>query len=165
MPCRSDYMEPTANERAESAAVRQLFEDIGNKACQFSDALREYLLDNVELEDVLGYLNHDLDGDYLRAVPHLKGLYVSVPGETTAKVNELVQEYTDLNEMVITKQKLTPAELESLAFTQQQHREADLVRLMKTFGETGDRKRLLAVLQADATRLLEPQLGFNPDDF
>lgn len=164
MPCRSDYMEPTPGERLESKQVREELEGIGNRATKYSDLLREFLLGNADLDDVIGAVNHDLDGEYLRAVSKLEGLYVAVPEETRCKVNELVQEYTDLNELVVTKQELPDEELESLAVKQKAHREDDVRRLLRTFASADDRDLLRKTLLVDTDYPLKAQLGFDPDE-
>lgn len=48
---------------------------------------------------------------------------------------------------------------------QTKHRKEDLKRLKKTFIESEDATRLGLVILADPTKPLEPQLGFDPDDF
>lgn len=167
MPCRSDYMEPTPGERAESAEVRQLFENIGNKACHYSDILRECLLGEIPLAEALPYVNHDLDGEYLRAVPKLEGLYVSVDEKTRCKTNELVQGYTDTNELLINggPDNLSNQQLHDIRQKQRGHRQEDLDRLMRHFASVNDKVRLRKVLEADAGKLLKPQLGFDPDEY
>lgn len=58
------------------------------------------------------------------------------------------------------------AEVEEVLKTQEKHRQADLDRLIKTLGKNPTKKNkdlLKKVLEADITKPLEPQLGFDPD--
>lgn len=50
-------------------------------------------------------------------------------------------------------------------FDQIKHRKEDLARLKKTFTKMKDAERLGLVMLADPKEPLEPQLGFDPDDF
>ena len=52
-----------------------------------------------------------------------------------------------------------------VAFDQVKHRKEDLRRLKKTFIKSKDAERLGKVMLADPKLPLEPQLGFDPDEF
>lgn len=58
-------------------------------------------------------------------------------------------------------------EIEAVLDKQTKHRQDDLDRLTVVFAKDvkTHRERLMKVLFADPTEPLEPQLGFNPDDF
>lgn len=55
--------------------------------------------------------------------------------------------------------------VQTVSENQTKHRKEDLKRLKKTFMESEDALRLGLVILADPTKPLEPQLGFNPDEF
>lgn len=57
------------------------------------------------------------------------------------------------------------SEVAEILKIQEKHRQADLDRLVKELSKAPqkNRKRLLAVLTADISKPLEPQLGFDPD--
>jgi hypothetical protein len=48
---------------------------------------------------------------------------------------------------------------------QVKHRKQDLARLKKAFTKSRDAERLGKVMLADPNKPLEPQLGFDPDEF
>lgn len=62
--------------------------------------------------------------------------------------------------------KLKP-EINAVLEAQEKHRQADLDRLVRVLSasEPIDYEKLRKVLAADTSKPLEPQLGFNPDDF
>lgn len=61
--------------------------------------------------------------------------------------------------------KLPKKFVAALAESQIKHRKEDLARLEKTFIKDQDTENLQKVWDADPMQPLEPQLGFNPDDF
>lgn len=165
MPCRSDYLEPTPGERAATTKLRKEVEALGDRLTAAMDVLREYLLGNEPVTATLTYVNIDAGREYVALREQNDKLYVKVAPETMAKVNGMCSEYHDLNTLVCRMEPPTKKELEQVRRAQVKHREEDLRRLMKTFGQTADRERLAKVLAADNTKPLEPQLGFSPDEF
>lgn len=167
MPCRSDYMEPNEKEKAAAASTRKAFESLGNRATHGADVLREYLLGQGTTDSILKYVNLPLEDEYILLRKHDDASYVKVDAAFRAYVNVLVEDYIFYNDMVtITgRDNLSPEQHAEVEKAQIAHREQDLSRLMKTFAESGDRVRLRAVLDADNTLPLAPQLGFDPDDF
>jgi predicted transcriptional regulator len=97
----------------------------------------------------------------------------------TKELDKLTRENDQLREallnMINDKDYVLPAAVVKKVKTNQtKHRKEDLVRLEKTFREMiasgeGDAPELYEnlgrVMTADPTEELEPQLGFNPDDF
>ena len=161
-------MEPTEGERAEAAQLRKQLEDLGNRATVGADMLREYILGNYAAERVLHVMNMDLSAEYVRLRELDDKAYVKVDEKFRAQVNQLVDEYEWVMGVVLDKSKGKPIDKDVLAKVkgdQEEHREADLSRLMKTFAASGDRKRMRAVLDAHAGMPLAAQLGFDPDDF
>lgn len=168
MPCRSDYMEPTGEERAQTKALREEFQALGDAACADADVLREYALGNVAAERILGRVNKDYGDKYNKLVLRNRDLYIKVSESVIGDVLVLVLDYHEADRLAHDKaagKPLADDELDNAEVVQIEHREADLRRLMKTFGETGDRERLRKVLDADNTKPLAPQLGFDPDEF
>ena len=167
MPCRSDYMEPNAHEKAEAAELRKQMEEIGNKACHGADVLREYILGNVAAQKMLPLLNQKLEQELHRLAKLDAKPYVHVGEGFKEQIAQLVDEYEKLNELVTTvgKDSVEANILEAIEAEQIEHREQDLKRLMKTFGDSGDREKLAKVLGADNRKPLAVQLGFDPNDY
>lgn len=165
MPCRSDYMEPTAEERKATRELRESVEALGDKLTYSMDVIREYLLGNMELPATLAFINFDADGEYVRLREKNDKLYVKVPAETMAQVNKMVSQYEELNELATRMEPPSKKQLQKIEKDQIEHRERDLRRLMKTLAAAGERELLKRVLDADNKKPLAPQLGFNPDDY
>lgn len=165
MPCRSEYMEPTYQEREKERKLRKDFETLGNQATYGADVLREYLLGNLTEKDILMWVNRDFTSTYDDLCERNAKSYVKVPTETAAKVHVLIKEYQQLDGLATRMEAPTKKQLAKIEKDQITHREEDLKRLMKTFADKGDRVRLRKVLDADNTKPLEPQLGFSPDAF
>ena len=165
MPCRSDYMEPTYDETRESLALRKKFEDLGDRATHGADVLREYLLNGGE--EPYKYVSLHLGVELTKLKAQNSKLYVQVPQSLVDQISELVDMYEEVNTLLVTRGQSghTKKQLKHLGSAQEEHREQDLRRLMKTFGEAGDRVRLAKVLAADNTKPLAPHLGFDPDEF
>lgn len=86
------------------------------------------------------------------------------------KLDKLVPEADMLRELVIAfasgeTPSLPKSVLNAIEKRQIEHRKADLERLEKTFIEKKDHELLKLVWAADARRPLEPQLGFDPDEY
>jgi hypothetical protein len=168
MPCRSDYMEPSKPELEESAELRKQFEALGNEATADADMLREYVLGNLAAERILDRINKPHSEKYVSLRKLNDKLYVKVPAEITTKVNMLISAYETADALAHDKAKGKPVSDEVLADVEKvqiEHREADLRRLMRTFADSGDRVRLKKVLDADNSKPLAAQLGFDPDEF
>lgn len=171
MPCRSDYMEPSPKEKQVANEGNVAFRALADRATYANDVLREYLIHSFQPGDgyptnFLKFVNLDLHSEWeaLRKKFH-KNLYVKVDEGLVDHAKGLVEAYHWLNDIVVSGEPLTNPEKAKILGDQEEHREADLARLMKVFAASGDRKRLRAVLDADATRPLDPQLGFSPDAF
>ena len=170
MPCRSDYMEPTEREKNRGNKIVTDLNTLADELTYANDVLREYLLGETKVRP-LGHVN--LTDRFSSTLKRLKdqrgGLYApaiprSLPG-LFSHVKELLAEYQVLNAFVTRTRVIHVTDMDTIRERQNEHREADLSRLMKTFAASGDRLRLRAVLDADSTKPLEPQLGFSPDDF
>lgn len=61
--------------------------------------------------------------------------------------------------------KLPKKLVAAISTAQLKHRRDDLTRLEKTFIKDKDTENLQKVWDADPSKPLEPQLGFDPDDF
>lgn len=168
MPCSSEHMEPTPNEMAQTKDLREEIEALSNSATADIDILREYVLGNVAAERILGRVNKPYHEKYLELRDRNARLYVKVKAETLAQANMLVTEYETVDELVHAKAGGKPIgaeQMTKLEAEQIEHREQDLRRLMKTFAHSVDRERLKKVLEADNTKPLQAQLGFDPDEF
>ena len=91
---------------------------------------------------------------------------------TTMKrvADTLTKENDELRELVLKLAKnpdtqIPASVMNKITKAQVAHRKEDLARLEKTFTKAKDAKRLEKVWDADPTKELEPQLGFNPDKF
>ena len=159
-------MDPTPGEIIATKRLREQFETVGNLATHGADVLREYMLNGIGAEPYQ-YVNMHLSIEFARLKTQNEKLYVQVPQSLIDQVTDLVDEYEEVNTLLISRGQsgLTKKQTRKLEAEQTAHREQDLRRLMKTFGETGDRVRLAAVLAADNTKPLAPQLGFDPDEF
>jgi hypothetical protein len=94
--------------------------------------------------------------------------------QAASKFKELADNLTHENDMLreaILKAAETNPELfnkQTLKIVQAdqiEHRKEDLKRLKKTFMKSKDAERLGKVMLADPKLPLEPQLGFDPDEF
>ena len=65
------------------------------------------------------------------------------------------------------EKSVTAAELDTILSDQEKHRQVDLDRVAVVLSKNlkKNKEKLQKVLDADISRPLEPQLGFNPDDF
>lgn len=167
MPCKSDYMEPTADEKGAAAEIRKQFEEIGDKATAGADLLREYLLGNVAAHRILNKVNQPLVAEFDHLCEIDDKNYVKVSKDFRMQVQLLVNTYEQINELTGStgKDSLDDETVAWLTNQQLDHRQADLARLMKTFGASGDTVRLRKVLDADPNLPLAPQLGFDADEF
>lgn len=173
MPCRSDYMEPSQRELNRGNAIVTGLNELADELTHINDVFREFILGEVKSDrKVVMPLVNKYESFYQRLntleQQHENLYYLArsskVPG-LIEHVWELMEEYDGLNKFITKVQTLRVTDYEVIRERQIAHREADLSRLMRVFGANGDRKRLKLVLDADATKPLEPQLGFNADDF
>lgn len=135
MPCRVD---PTPEE---IEASRQKRADNADKARRVTKA--ESVAQRLETQ--INYLSVQLD--YTRDLVYR--MWNTSPDELGVYPADLAEEVTKTLRI------------------QEKHRQADLDRLITTLGKnpTNKNKGLLKkVLEADPSKPLEPQLGFNPDD-
>lgn len=80
-----------------------------------------------------------------------------------AQVEELAGEYVFLrNAWRIDRGRMVMA---AISRVQMEHRKEDLKRLAHTFINSEDEVRLRKVLETDPAYPLQPQLGFDPDEF
>jgi hypothetical protein len=82
--------------------------------------------------------------------------------ELVSHVKELLSE---VDEYVSAAAARKPQDIEKIQRRQEKHRREDIKRLRVTFAEAGNEKMLAKTLNIDYTQPLEPQLGFNPDDY
>lgn len=83
-------------------------------------------------------------------------------------LDRLTKENDFLRELVLTLAdgaELTTAQRKHVEETQIHHRKEDLARLKETFKANNDWDRFEAVVKASPLEPLEPQLGFDPDEF
>lgn len=167
MPCRSDYMEPTPNEKGAAAEIRSQFEELGDQATAGADLLREYLLGNVAAHRILDRVNLPLGAEFEKLEQLNAKNYVKVSDPFLKQVKILVNTYEEINALVgkTGKDSLDDETKAWLMNAQIDHRKADLARLMKTFAASGDTERLRKVIDADPMEPLAPQLGFDADEF
>jgi len=166
MPCRSDYMEPTANELEQTRKLRERMQALADRAAYACDVLREYLLGNLTEKDILEYVGHGYEMSTLAGdlAEENSKLYVSVPKEHWTQAWDEVSRYCALESLATRMEPLTKKQLEQIERQQIAHRKKDVARLLKILGEAGDVERLRKVLDVDVNNPLEPQLGFSPDD-
>jgi hypothetical protein len=92
---------------------------------------------------------------------------------TRAELNRLTAENDMLREALIKifeenpgfSTKLPKKLVAAISTSQIKHRREDLDRLEKTFIKNKNTELLQKVWDADPSKPLEPQLGFNPDDY
>jgi hypothetical protein len=166
-------MEPTERERNQANKVVTELNECADALTAGNDILREYLLGERTLELPQMFKFADMPPRIWDKIAKLKAQHKNtyaparsnrVPGLIN-HVENLARDYDRLMEFVRRERVLTKGDYEWIQTQQNEHREADLRRLMKVFGDNGDRQRLKKVLDADNTKPLEPQLGFSPDDF
>lgn len=91
--------------------------------------------------------------------------------EARKKLDELTAEADRLREIIIEAvinkavPKVDKKFMSLIVARQVAHRQMDLDRLADTFNKNKDAERLAKVWAADPAKPLEPQLGFDPDDF
>ncbi len=164
MACRSDYMEPTPTERMETSKVNSELKTLADELTHSCDVLREYLLGSNDVP-VFKHVNRNYSARLLNLVDRNSGLYVKANAGLLDHVSQLNSSYIYVNALLTSGVEMTPELIAILEKQQTEHREADLKRLMRTFANNLDRVRLRKVLDADATKPLAPQLGFDPDEF
>lgn len=89
-------------------------------------------------------------------------------GEQKRLIDRLTRENDELREKLLTLLSggtLTKPESNEILASQIAHRKEDLKRLKQQFKKNKDALRYGLVGLADPKKPLEPQLGFNPDDF
>lgn len=161
MPCRDGGVAPvSASERTRIA--QEKFDSLNERASLGGDLLREYLLGNVAVQRILPLLNQKLEEE----IKNLRDTHL-VSAIEFDRVCDLVGEYEELNTLVTSIGKDTLSAKDKVVIEQRQiqHRNEDLIRLMKTFADSGDRDRLRVVIDADPNKPLQAQLGFDPDEF
>lgn len=84
----------------------------------------------------------------------------AVISQLSAKIDHL----RDVIWYLVNDPNVVESEVEQILADQERHRQDDLNRLLATKGFKRGAKHQL-VLAADPSYPLEPQLGFNPDDF
>ena len=167
MGCRSDYLEPTPQEKAGAAELRKQFEEIGDRATHGADILREYLLGNVAAQRILNVVNQPLLAEFEKLDQLNAKNYVKVSEPFLSQVRGLVRTYERVNKIATHtgKDSLDDETKAHLMDAQIEHRKADLARLMKVFAGLGDTENLRKVIDADPMQPLAPQLGFDADDY
>lgn len=93
-----------------------------------------------------------------------------ISDKSRKELDRLTKENDSLRELVLrlmndSNAYISDSEMNMILKDQLQHRKEDLARLKKTFLKSKDALRLGKVMLADPKKPLEPQLGFNPDDF
>lgn len=167
MPCRSDYMEPTPRELEETRKLRERTQALADRAVYASDMLREYLLDNLSEKEILEYVGHsyEMSQQLDDIATKNRGLYVKMPEGHWKQAYDEVSRYCVLDNFATRMEPPTKKQMQTIERQQIEHRKKDLARLLKVLGEAGDVERLRKVIDADPSKMLEPQLGFSPDDF
>lgn len=90
--------------------------------------------------------------------------------EYKAALDTLTHDMDMLREAIIGVDKSNPGLFDKkvmhiVNFDQIKHRKEDLARLKKTFKKSKDAEKLGLVMLADPKEPLEPQLGFDPDEY
>ena len=171
MPCNSDHLAPTRDEREEAdqwmTSARALLDEV----VSFDDRLRELILSGDKLGAARAVAGAP-PGRFLRESGILAGSLNEVYGPAVTEghrqmllaLRQQVGEHLKLVDDA-SSDSICPERLAQIEADQVEHRKADLDRLMKTLGAAGDRERLAKVVAADPAQPLEPQLGFDPDQF
>lgn len=165
MPCRSDYMEPTATEHAATNKWNKAMKALADDITFSSDVLREFILSGEAVPATFQHVNRQYTDRVANFSQQFSKLYVKGDSGLLEHARELAANYDWLNAQLITG-KHQPKEVTKKVEKQQiAHRKADLKRLMASLGAKGDAARLRKVLDADPTKPLDDQLGFSPDAF
>lgn len=165
MPCHTDP--PSSTEYAQRNEVTEQLDSLNERATHGADLLREYILGNVAVQRIMPLLNMRLAEEFDKLEDISRTHWLKADSAYVKQVHELVTEYEEMNELVATigKDTLSAADKAVIEARQKQHRSDDLRRLMKTFADSGDKDKLLAVINATPDKPLAVQLGFDPDDF
>lgn len=179
MPCNSDYMNPTAGEKKALSTFEKKLNGVSDAMVVGADAMREIVLnnkksifDNLFISSVMltaanAYI---LQGD--RIVNEIKNSYayrcgskecgaLDVYARARAEYQEVLEVFVNFAE----GKKVSVKSLNNIRKRQEEHRKEDIKRLIKVFADKGDFLTVTKLANADTTLPLEPQIGFNPDDF
>lgn len=167
MPCRSDYMEPTHNERKQLSVWKETVKKAADELEYTLDLMREYLISGTNKDKILVRINEDWLDKTNRLDESRKEIYAMIRPDFKylTEFNKMVAEYIILNSFITKRRKMTPKAFVKIQEAQTKHRQKDLDRLLVTFAEQRDFDRLRAVMEADPSKPLESQLGFDPDAF
>lgn len=164
MPCHVDPPSPQELRLADEYFTKSvaLFDDLTHR----NDVIREWLLNpTVETgKSVLKAVKGDLKSKF-KELERLanQSTYASPNHKYYEKAQSAHAEFLWLTSLDVSA--LAGDEREHIENVQTEHRKADLKRLAATFVEKWDMESLKKVIDADPTKPLEPQLGFDPDAF
>lgn len=161
MPCTMQTIK--FNRTKENAELKEL----GDLLTHELDKIREAFLSG-DTPDFSGY-----DENWMHVLKRARAGYshersgpsegVLTDAKLLAQVEELAAEYVFLRAAWRTDQGQSVKAAISRA--QVEHRKEDLKRLAHTFIDSEDAVRLRKVLETDPAYPLQPQLGFDPDEF
>lgn len=161
MPCTMHTIR--FNRTKENAELKEL----GDLLTHELDKIREAFLSD-DTPDFSGY-----DENWMHVLKNARAGYsqensgpsegVLTDAKLLAQVEELAAEYVFLRAAWRTDRGQSAKA--TIRRIQVEHRKEDLKRLAHTFIDSEDEVRLRKVLEADPAYPLQPQLGFDPDEF
>lgn len=176
MPCRVDP--PTNYERAQLSDAERTFEKVLDSMTHKADMVREIILSaggqqkNLTADQALalGALLEGRSGllaKFRDQVAAIDRLWLSPASGSTYHLkdkvlNEYLQATNVAERMVETGKKVGIAAIHK---AQVKHRKEDIKRLIKHFADKKDFDMVAKLAQVDFEKPLEPQIGFDPDDF
>lgn len=180
MPCNSDYMNPTATERAQLIGSERALKDVCDDIVHACDQMRELMLAS---DGVIRNLETADIAEFHLLLAHMKTLVAAadapfnaihqnysyrVSGKNSDVLSLYAKVSTEVEYVLGVAQKMVEARKPALKkiFNQQvSHRKGDIQRLIIHFASKNDFKMVSTLASVDFNFPLEPQLGFDPDKY
>lgn len=180
MPCNSDYMLPTAAERAELIGFEKALKDVCDDIIHDCDQMRELMLASGGVIQTLE--PHDI-AEFHLLLAHMKTLVKSSENPFNAIHQNYSYRHSNKNSAVLTlyakvlteveyvlsvAQKMVDGKRPALKkiFNQQVvHRKGDIKRLIMHFASKNDFGMVAKLANVDFNFPLEDQIGFDPDKY
>lgn len=167
MPCRSDYMEPTAQEKGRVRDLTLQAKNYLDAVAYGLDLTRERVVSEpgLRVTENLGFAKNNLKEARARRTQLQKEYAFRGDAALDKEIARLagsialIQKYDDA---VVNKRGFKGV-LKQIEKEQIEHRKKDIARICQVFLERKDFPALVKAAQADPTMPLEPQLGYDPD--
>lgn len=175
-------MYPTAQEVDRLHGKELELKSLADKMVFAADVLRDILIETKGKKGALQSGQAVLVGKYTgesagllkdaeQALESVKREYAYQNGSGSSTENAYLRarsEYEYVIQIVnrmLDGEKIYAAEYKDINKQQVEHRKGDIQRLIRVFADKKDFKMIAKLAQVDFNLPLEPQLGFNPDDF